>query len=295
MAYVAEGNFDAWSAAGDAALRRVVQVVGDLARKPVDQLRVLDLACYEGQYAIEFALHGAEVVGIEGRDVNIERARARAATHGLERLEFVKADVRDLSRKRFGAFDVVLCLGILYHIDFPDVLRLLDRIGEVCEHHAVFDTHITFGLTREFRDGSRAYRGRAYIEHSAHADSTEREQSTWASLDNTRSVWFTHASTINAILDSGFSSVYECEAPADVAKTIDRRTFVAVKGQSVKLRGVAGSEHDTRVPERRSRALLLRNHAPGTNLLKRFMLDVDRLKQRRNETPYGPRSFGRRN
>ena len=52
-------------APGDARLRRIVQVVADVTSKPLEELRVLDLACFEGRYAIEFALQGAEVVGIE--------------------------------------------------------------------------------------------------------------------------------------------------------------------------------------------------------------------------------------
>ena len=48
-------------------LRRIVQVVSDTSRRPLQSLRLLDLACHEGIYAIEFARHGARVVGIEGQ------------------------------------------------------------------------------------------------------------------------------------------------------------------------------------------------------------------------------------
>src|SRR4051794_17559337 len=53
----------------------VTQAVADLAGKPLDGLRVLDLACHEGGFAIEFGLHGARVHGIEGRQANFEKAR----------------------------------------------------------------------------------------------------------------------------------------------------------------------------------------------------------------------------
>src|SRR5689334_6913304 len=56
-------------------LRRIVQVVSDVAKKPVSELRVLDLACLEGQYAVEFARQGAQVMAIEAREANIEKAR----------------------------------------------------------------------------------------------------------------------------------------------------------------------------------------------------------------------------
>ena len=48
----------------DWRLRRFVQLVADLLGKPISQARVLDLACLEGHYAIEFALHSAEVTAI---------------------------------------------------------------------------------------------------------------------------------------------------------------------------------------------------------------------------------------
>ena len=45
--------------------RRVIQAVADLARRPLRDLRILDLACLSGYFAIEFATHGAQVVGID--------------------------------------------------------------------------------------------------------------------------------------------------------------------------------------------------------------------------------------
>jgi SAM-dependent methyltransferase len=280
---------------GDERLRRTVQMVADLSSKPLEQLRVLDLACYEGQFAIEFALQGAEAVGIEGREENIAQARLRAQALGVERLDLVRADVRDLGRAEFGGFDVVLCLGLLYHLDFPEAIRFLERVGEVCDGFAIFDTHVNLGWRHRVRDGVHTYWGRPYIEHSARADAAERKRSRWASLDNSRSFWFTRASLVNALMDVGFTSVYECEIPPEASKPADRRTFVAIKGSRAPLRSSPGVDRDDwgRVPERRSRALLLRNHAPGTNLLKRVFLDLRALSPRRS-TGFGRQSFGRR-
>ena len=265
-----------------------MQAAGSAARARFGVLR--------GQFAIEFALQGSRAVGIEGREANVAKAQLRVQQLGLANIELVCGDVRDLRRERFGGFDAVLCLGLLYHLDFPDVIRFLERVAEVCDHVAVFDTHINLGMSQKFRDGQRTYRGREYVEHSAHAKDTEREQSRWASLDNTTSVWFTRASLMNALMDAGFTSVFECEVPAEPEKPLDRRVVVAVKGQHVALRSSPGVQGRAwgRVPERRSRALLVRNHAPGTNLLKRLLLDVERLRERRSSAGYGPRSYGRR-
>ena len=91
--------------------------MSDLAKRPISELRILHLACLEGQYAVEFARQGAQVVAIEGREANIEKARFSKRALGLDNLELIHGDVRDLSRERHGSFDIVLCLGILYHLD----------------------------------------------------------------------------------------------------------------------------------------------------------------------------------
>jgi 2-polyprenyl-3-methyl-5-hydroxy-6-metoxy-1,4-benzoquinol methylase len=88
-------------------VRRITQVMADFPRKPWTDLRVLDLGSLEGQFAMEFALKGAQVVAIEGREENNVKARAAAASKGLKNIQFVTDDVRNLSREHFGQYDVV--------------------------------------------------------------------------------------------------------------------------------------------------------------------------------------------
>src|SRR4051812_24516142 len=106
-------------------LRRVVQCIEDICGGSVKGLRVLDLACLEGLYAIEFARRGANAVGIEGREANVEKARFAKRAIGLENIDFFQDDVRNLRVEKYGEFDVVLCLGILYHLDVPDVFDFI--------------------------------------------------------------------------------------------------------------------------------------------------------------------------
>ena len=72
---MAPGQHTIEGAQPDRRLKRLLQTVTDSAKKPISELRVLDLACLEGHYAIEFASHGAEVVGIEIRDAHLAKAR----------------------------------------------------------------------------------------------------------------------------------------------------------------------------------------------------------------------------
>src|SRR5262249_45187607 len=92
----------------DARLRRYVQIAADLTGAPLETLRVLDLACLEGQYGIEFALHGADVLAIEGREANLAKVRFVKDVLALDNLELALDDVRNLDEERHGHFDVVL-------------------------------------------------------------------------------------------------------------------------------------------------------------------------------------------
>ncbi len=211
-------------------LRRIMQIVSDISQKPLDSLRVLDLACLEGMYAIEMARHGAEAVGIEGREASIEKARFAKSVLGLDRLKLLQDDVRNLSREQHGEFDVVLCLGILYHLDSPDVFHFLARLGEVCRGFAIIHTHVALDaeVSRDY-EGTRHW-GRMFTEHAPHSTPEQRKKSLWASLDNVASFWPTRASLFNALTRAGFTSIYECQTPPE-EMPIHRATFVAIKGR----------------------------------------------------------------
>lgn len=109
-------------------------------------LRVLGLACLEGLYAVEFARQGARAVGIEGRDVNLEKVRFVKKALGLDNLDLHHDDVRNLSLEKYGEFDVVLCLGILYHLDAPDVFHFVESIGRVTRR-SLYNVLLASGFT----------------------------------------------------------------------------------------------------------------------------------------------------
>ena len=218
--------------AGDEVkLRRILQCVADSAGRPLETLRVLDLACLEGLYAVELARHGAEVVGIEGREANIAKAQFAKEVLGLQRLALQQDDVRNLSRRKHGEFDVVLCLGILYHLDAPDVFAFLEAIGEVCRGFALVDTHVSLAAEKSSVYKGKQYWGRAYREHAPGASPAEKSQRLWASLDNPESFWFTRASLYNALAHAGFTTVHECHMPPELEKPADRVTLLALKGR----------------------------------------------------------------
>jgi SAM-dependent methyltransferase len=213
-------------------LRRVVQLVSDISPKPLERLRVVDLACLEGLFAVEFARRGADVVAVEAREPNIEKARFAKAALTLDNLELVQDDVRNLSRERYGGFDVVLALGILYHLDAPAVFIFLERLAEVCDCLCVLDTHVTDSTAESFEHAGHRYRGSSYAEPDT-SDALAKE-TLWASVDNPRSVVLTRHSLFNALAHAGFTTAFECKLPP-ILEEPDWGTFVAVKGRPVPL------------------------------------------------------------
>jgi SAM-dependent methyltransferase len=204
--------------------------VHDLSPRPINELRILDLACLEGIFALEFAKRGAEVVGIEGRRSHVERASFAARALGLDTVRFLQGDVRDLSAEAHGRFDVVLCLGILYHLDAPDVFAFLERIAEVCRGLAVIDTHVSLH-PKEPRTYRRVeYWGRSFVEHDPASTTERREKALRASLDNTASFWLTKRSLLRALAEAGFTTSLEAETPVGVTRYLDRSVFVALRG-----------------------------------------------------------------
>jgi SAM-dependent methyltransferase len=204
---------------------RVVQTIVDHA--PEKHLTILDLACLEGEYSLELASHGYRVTGIEGRSESHEKAERRRRELGHENVRFLCDDVRNLSREKYGEYDIVLCLGILYHLEAEDALKLIDNVCSVCRRFAIFDTHFSFTP-----DEKVIYRGQTYTGHSSREHDLSHP---WSAIGNEFGLFFTCPSLYNAIEGAGFSSVYECLMPAAPDYPRDRTTLIAIKGRPVTL------------------------------------------------------------
>jgi SAM-dependent methyltransferase len=229
----------------DARLRRCLQTAADIVFEPLDRVRVVDLGCLEGQYGIEFALHGSKVVGIEGREVNLAKAQFAKDVLSLHNLELVHDDVRNFNRARYGEFEVVLCLGILYHLDTPDMMDFVHNIFESCNRVTIIDTHFSLKGRESYVWKENAYYGEYTEEHKSGATEKQQLDALWHSIGNSRSFLLTRASLCNLLRHVGFTSVYECLNPYDYlnpnwplpaqndrhAVWKNRTMFVAIKGQ----------------------------------------------------------------
>jgi tRNA (mo5U34)-methyltransferase len=108
-------------------------IPGDLTGKTV-----LDIGCNAGFYSLEMKRRGASrVLGIDFDNAYLEQARFAAGLSGLE-IEFQEMSVYDVADLR-EKFDIVLFMGVLYHLRHP--LLALDLIREhVARHTMIFQS-----------------------------------------------------------------------------------------------------------------------------------------------------------
>ena len=112
---------------------------GSLAGK-----RVLDLGCNAGFWSLAAIEQGCEfVLGVDGRQMHVDQANFVFEVKDVEksRYRFIQADVFDLDFTRYGPFDVVLFLGLMYHINRP--VEILEKIAEVNTGLLVIDTSLS--------------------------------------------------------------------------------------------------------------------------------------------------------
>jgi SAM-dependent methyltransferase len=180
--------------------------------------RVADLGCLEGGYSLALAQHGAAVVGVEARPENVDKcALVRAQFPALD-LTFAKGDVKDFTTGRFGSFDVVLALGILYHLDDP--VAWIRQVAQATRTLLFIDTHFAplgdladldprlrgLGPLETRVAGDEAWSGRWFHEYTTEQ---ERDGMPWASWSNPSSFWLTKQSLLSAVHSAGFAAVWE--------------------------------------------------------------------------------------
>lgn len=123
--------------------------------------RILELGSLEGAHTFQLAAcEGVEeVIGLEGRDANIRRARLILEILPNPKVTFHHVDVaaEDSRLEEFLPVDAVLCAGVLYHL--PEPWRLLRRLAAGTPR-LFLDTHYAAVAETEVN----GYRGRWFQE-----------------------------------------------------------------------------------------------------------------------------------
>ena len=108
-------------------------------------MTVLDVGAWDGFYSFAAERRGAKRVlatdSFVWRSPDIGKAGFELARTVLEsQVEDMEIDVLELSPEKVGVFDVVLLLGVLYHMRHP--LLALDRVFSVTGKLLILETHV---------------------------------------------------------------------------------------------------------------------------------------------------------
>jgi 2-polyprenyl-3-methyl-5-hydroxy-6-metoxy-1,4-benzoquinol methylase len=227
-------------------------------------LRVADLGCLEGGYTVEFARLGFQALGLDVRESNIEACRYVQSRVNLPKLEFVRDDVWNIAS--YGAFDVMFCCGLFYHLDKPRAF--LDLLSKVTKRVLILQTHFSEAkdspswihprrlrraLSRvlplkntattthklSYLTRHEGVPGRWFSEFRNERAFKDRVNRRWASWNNRSSFWIQREYLLQAIRDSGFDLVIEqydnlganiaAEMTEGSYRTSGRGTFIGIK------------------------------------------------------------------
>lgn len=210
-------------------LHRIKQVLADLGYlRP--GLRALDIASLKGMFSIELALEGLSVVSVEGREQNIQRGIFCARALGANSIEFRKDDVNNIRVSEYGEFDVVLCMGILYHIAIDRYADFLRHVAGCCRGVLVIDSFIALHDDQEVLADGFTYPGTTWQEFAPGASAEEQEKTSHASLGNDASFAMTKEALLAFLARQGFSTIMEVQVPMQPGQPVDRPTLICFRG-----------------------------------------------------------------
>jgi tRNA (mo5U34)-methyltransferase len=125
----------------------VLKLPGDLSGKTV-----LDVGAWDGFFSFEAERRGAARVlatdsfAWDGTNWSTKAGFDLAREALSSNVEDRQLDILDLDPAQIGTFDVVLCLGVLYHMRHP--LLALERVAAVTGELLILETHVDMTWTR---------------------------------------------------------------------------------------------------------------------------------------------------
>ena len=109
-----------WNIVHSTRTRMMDAVLGPMFDEDYSSLTAIDLACNQGYFGLELVRRGFQrVVGFEARGNMVDDANLVAEVIGDGRYQAFQGDVHAVDAEQLGRFDVVLCLGLIYHLENP--------------------------------------------------------------------------------------------------------------------------------------------------------------------------------
>ena len=134
-------------------LRSQLAGLPQLGRPPA---RVLDVGCGQGTQALHLARAGHAVTGIDASAELLAAFDAALAAEPAEvaaRVRLIQGAGEQAPDLVTGAFDVVLCHGVLMYLD--DITPMLAALSQVADANGAISLLVRNGLATSMRDGLR--------------------------------------------------------------------------------------------------------------------------------------------
>jgi 2-polyprenyl-3-methyl-5-hydroxy-6-metoxy-1,4-benzoquinol methylase len=133
-------RINAWSRSGSAVWRAIEGLVRD---QGLSEISVLDLASGGGDVALRIAKKATQrglrvrIAGCDCSPVAVEESRRRASHFPDSSVEFQVQDV--FAGELPEGYDVVMCSLFLHHLEEPQAISLLRRMGQVARRMVLVD------------------------------------------------------------------------------------------------------------------------------------------------------------
>ncbi|MFN9966723.1 MAG: class I SAM-dependent methyltransferase [Lysobacteraceae bacterium] len=106
----------------------------------------VDLACHQGWFSLKLREFGfGSVHGIDARQQHVEDARLIASATGADHVAFSRGDVHERAPAIAGTHELVLCFGLLYHLENP--VGALRVARALCKRLCLIETQVAPGQT----------------------------------------------------------------------------------------------------------------------------------------------------
>ena len=198
--------------------------------------RCVDLGAGHGKFSTRASSAGWDVTAVDVR---------RERFDGDGRVEFVEADVRSYDP---SGFDLVLCLGLFYHLTLADQIDLLRRIDGT---PLMLDTHVATGL----------YDSRMEISEPVKIDEYEGVHYQEGEQSDPRSSWVTTASSggdrctrrgcgsTGRSVMTGRMSVVDTQSPTSGGPSMPARPLLSLEREEIRC-GIIRGETVTAIADR---------------------------------------------
>jgi len=116
----------------------------------------VDLASHEGYFSCHLAKKGTKILGLEARQEHVDDANLMSFGMGLSDKFYSRVqDVHEIDIAKEGQFDIVLMLGLIYHLENP--VGAIRKAHGLCKDVCLIETQVAPNLSGQLDWGNYTF------------------------------------------------------------------------------------------------------------------------------------------